>query len=137
MAKKHTPSCGEEACSPEDIKPVSDSRTALAEPITHGCPQTQRQTLGNIIYRLPSKGALAGSVYRHSCRVVEGLISKHGPITFKIGITHDALWRWTNRLYGYQHSSEKFSHMVVCYTSNEPHSVAMLEAALIDKYQCF
>ena len=137
MANKHTPNCGEEACSPEDMKPVSDSQTTPVEPTIHVCPQTQGQTLGNIMYRLPSKGAVCGSVYRHFCRVVEGLISKHGPITFKTGITHDAIWRWTNRPPGYQQPSEKFSHMVVCYISNEPHSGAMPEAAPIDKYQCF
>ena len=95
----------------------------------------QNQSSENIIFQLPCSGALAGTVLRHSIRIVEQLFEKHEPMTFKIGITHNAGWRWENKLYGYRRAPEKWSQMVVLYQSNEPYSVGMLEAALIEKYQ--
>lgn len=95
----------------------------------------QAQTLDCIAFRLlPKKDALAGSILKHCVSVAGCLIEKHRPLIFKIGVTHNAVWRWENVLYGYGVARELWSSMVVMHISEEPYSVAMLEAALIDKF---
>ena len=90
---------------------------------------------GQVEFQLPPLHALSGAVYRHCTNVLEQLLESQSPMTFKIGFTHDPLWRWGNSLYGYSKSREQWTMMIVIYTASEPHSAAMLEAALIDKYQ--
>lgn len=100
--------------------------------------QTQVENLypGQIDFQLPRLHALSGTVVRHCSNLIEQLQASQSPMTFKIGYTHDALWRWGNSLYGYAKSKDKFSfsNMIVAYVSEEPFSASMLEAALIDKY---
>ena len=91
--------------------------------------------MGCISFKLPSFDALAGGVLRHCVKTIDGLIDNQYPLIFKIGFTHNCVWRWANSLYGYQMSVDNFSHMDVLYIATEPFSVAMLEAALIEKYQ--
>ena len=59
------------------------------------------------------------------------------PMIFKIGYTHNPVWRWTNRLYGYVLDKHKYTNMVVMYQSDECRGPAMLEACLIDIYRSF
>ena len=62
--------------------------------------------------------------------------AKHDPMIFKIGYTHNAVWRWCNNLYGYKFDKiHKWERMVILYKSNEPFGPAMLEASLIDMFQ--
>ena len=99
--------------------------------------QTQMEKLypGQIDFQLPRLHALSGTVVRHCSNLIEQLLASQSPMTFKIGYTHNALWRWGNSLYGYVKSKDRFSNMIVAYVSEEPFSASMLEAALIDKYQ--
>lgn len=88
-----------------------------------------------IRFTLPPADALSGVVLRHAVRTIETLFSKHAPMIFKVGFTHNPVWRWENKLYGYSWSRDKWSNMEVLYVSGEPFAPAMLEAALIEKYQ--
>ena len=88
-----------------------------------------------ISYNLPADGSLAGKVLLHASREMEKLFRKHEPMIWKVGYTHNPLWRWTNDLYGYSSARDKWSSMVVLYISKEPFGPAMLEAALIDKFR--
>ena len=64
------------------------------------------------------------------------LFSKHDPMIFKIGYSHNVTWRWSNTLYGYQFDrADKWTKMVILYESTEPFGPAMLEASLIDLYK--
>lgn len=87
-----------------------------------------------ITFDVPRDGACSGIVLKHSKRVLTLLFAKHDPCIFKIGFTHKPSWRWENQLYGYGKSVDRWTNMVVMYVSHEPHSAAMLEAALIDIY---
>ena len=87
---------------------------------------------------LPKPGATAGRILDHSIQFFEKLVSKHKPMTFKFGITHDAAVRWQNRKFGYIHAKgDKFDHMVVIYAASNPYGPAFLEAALIDRFSSF
>ena len=66
---------------------------------------------------------------------MEKLFNEHEPMIWKVGFTHNPAWRWANELYGYAKDIAKWEHMEVLYLSTEPFSAAMLEAALIDKFQ--
>ena len=104
---------------------------------THTSLATQQQkasALSCIAFKLPEWKAVSGSVISHAIRVIENLFSLWAPMIFKIGITHDPVWRWSNPIYGYSSARDKWSNMVVYYCSSEPFGPAMLEAALIEKY---
>ena len=88
-----------------------------------------------ISFQLPAVQALAGSVVRHSSSVLENLFGKWSPLIFKIGFTHDPIWRWSNTKYGYRWEAAKWDHMIIFYLANEPFGPSMLEAALIDKFR--
>ena len=90
---------------------------------------------GQIQFRLPRLGALAGNVVHHATNVLEEVFLVQSPCTFKIGFTHCPLWRWGNKVYGYAASKDKWSTMFILYLTAEPYSPSMLEAALIDKYK--
>ena len=105
------------------------------DPSRKAASDSGHQSSEDIVFQLPCSGALAGTVLRHSIKIVEQLFEKHAPMTFKFGITHNADWRWGNKMYGYRTAPEKWRQMVILYQSNEPYSVGMLEAALIEKYE--
>jgi len=85
---------------------------------------------------LPPKGATAGRALQHAKSVLMDLFSKHDPMIFKIGYSHNVTWRWSNTLYGYQFDrADKWTKMVILYESTEPFGPAMLEASLIDLYK--
>ena len=90
---------------------------------------------GCIGFSLPPLGALAGRVLRHAVSEIEKLFAKHEPLIWKVGYTHNALWRWSNKLYGYAKAVDKWERLEVLYIASEPFSPAMLEAALIEKFQ--
>ena len=107
--------------------------SALAMPSLQSIVE-ETSAIGSIDFRLPKLGALAGAVLKHATLVVDSLFERHAPMLFKLGYTHNPCWRWSNHLYGYCHAVDKWSNMRVLYIAMEPYSVAMLEAALIDKY---
>ena len=86
-------------------------------------------------YMLPPKGALAGRVLQHAKATMATLFSKHEPMIFKIGYSHNVYWRWSNSLYGYKLENAKWEKMVVLHQSEESAGCAMLEACLIDIYK--
>lgn len=90
---------------------------------------------GCIAFRLPNANAVAGKVLQHAVNTLESLFVRESPLIFKVGITHNPAWRWSNGLYGYCRAPEKWSHMLLLFESSEPYGPAMLEAALIHKYQ--
>ncbi|CAE7231109.1 unnamed protein product [Symbiodinium microadriaticum] len=93
------------------------------------------ESIGCIAFKLPPFGSLAGKALKHCLDELSRLFDKHSPLIFKIGWTHDASWRWANDLYGYARSIDKWTNMDILYIAKEPFSPAMLEAALIEKYQ--
>ncbi|CAE7697717.1 unnamed protein product [Symbiodinium sp. CCMP2592] len=90
--------------------------------------------MGCIIFNVPSRNALAGRVVQHCMKEIDIILAVQKPLIFKLGFTHNPVWRWANRVYGYGKAKEKWSHMMILYISEEHFGPAMLEAALIDKY---
>lgn len=88
-----------------------------------------------ISFILPKANAVAGAVLEHGIKVIERTFSRQDPCIFKVGFTHNPVFRWCNDTYGYAHAVEKWSDMIVFYASPEPFSAAMLESALIEKYR--
>ena len=93
------------------------------------------QALGTIEFQTPKPNLSAGAVLQHAIRRMEALFSKEEPLIFKVGWTHDPIWRWGNTMYGYKFDRDCWAGMVVLFASHEPHGPAFLEAALIDRYQ--
>ena len=90
----------------------------------------------DIQWWLPKRVTTAGSVVRHYTCSINTLLNAHAPMSFKIGFTHNPIWRWQNSLYGYKlDKAAKWQTMEVLYVAAESYGPAMLEAALIDKYQ--
>ena len=95
----------------------------------------EAEAVGCILFQVPKNSLSAGAVLQHAIRRVEVLFSKEEPLIFKIGWTHNPIWRWSNSLYGYKYARDCWSGMNVLFASHEPHGPAFLEAALIEKYQ--
>lgn len=114
--------------TPVDCEPP-DFQTSLQHLID------QASAISSIHFALPKSNAVAGAVLSHAIRIVEKKFSQHDPMIFKLGYTHNPHWRWCNTIYGYGHACEKWSTMTILYAAPEPFSPAMLEAALIEKYQ--
>ena len=83
---------------------------------------------------LPLKVTTAGVVLKHAVQVVENIFESWSPMIYKFGFSSSPKVRWENRKYGYAHDRDKWERMVVLYLASEPWSPAMLEAALIDRY---
>lgn len=93
-------------------------------------------SMGCIHFRIPKDpNWSAGRVLQHCISVIQSLFSKHEPLTFKFGYSHNPCWRWENDLYGYRHAKEKWSDMVVLWVSDEASGPAMLEASLIEMFK--
>ena len=88
-----------------------------------------------ITWRLPKLARTAGGVLTHCIKTVESLQAKHYPMIFKFGMTHDAARRWDNPQYGYMYEKDKWDAMCVLFLAPEKFTPAMLEAALIEKFQ--
>ena len=119
----------------EPAKMLGDSRKTETRSPRFKALETECQTVGCISFSLCDLNATAGKILRHSVQVLDALFKQHEPLTFKIGYTHNPIWRWTNPTYGYAVAREKWSKMLCFHYSKEPYSAAMLEAALIEKYQ--
>jgi len=98
---------------------------------------SQCETLGCISLKLCKDvfNASAGTILHHSIRVLESLFTREEPLIFKVGFSHNPVWRWKNEIYGYVKAREKWSDMIILHYGKEPFTAAMLEAALIEKYK--
>ena len=112
------------------VQPAKTQQTATAQRAAH----RMLEDASGITYNLAPANSLAGAVLVHTIRVVENLFDRYQPLVFKIGFTHCPFFRMTNSLYGYSNGSE-FRDMVVLHQDKDPGGPAMLEAALINKYQ--
>ena len=92
-------------------------------------------SIGCIDFRLPLSHVTAGGVLQHALKTIAGLFARNDPMIFKVGFSHDPVWRWSNPMYGYACSREKWTNMCVLYMSEEPYGPAMLEAALIQEHK--
>ena len=116
--------------------PTTRLRSHVSPPSDFACLTTGCNNDGFLDSMLPPEGATAGKVLRHAKSAMMTLFAKHEPMIFKIGYSHNAIWRWSNSLYGYKFDKmHKWSNMVVLYESTEPFGPAMLEASLIDLFQ--
>lgn len=86
------------------------------------------------MFKLCAPDSSAGVVLRHAIRTLENLLRQEYPLIFKIGFSHNPIWRWQNQMYGYSYAKEKWSHMWILHYTHEPYTCAMLEAALIEKF---
>ena len=95
------------------------------------------RTVGRIEMKMGdlNSASTAGAILQHSIRTLERLFVEQEPLIFKIGFSHNPVWRWTNDVYGYQHAREKWSNMDILFYCKEPYSPAMLEAALVEKFK--
>ena len=89
----------------------------------------------DIEWCLAARATTAGGVLSHAIHIVNRLSHRYAPMIFKIGFTHDASWRWENTIYGYKWQRDKWEKMCLLHIAEEPFSPAMLEAALINKFQ--
>ena len=64
-----------------------------------------------------------------------GLSRKQDPCIFKVGFTHNPVFRWCNGTYGYAHSVEKWSDMTVFYASPRAIQRRYAWKSLIEKYR--
>ena len=83
---------------------------------------------------IPNKNATAGQVLKHVFTTLERHLEKYAPSIYKIGYTHDPVWRFYNSHYGYVNNREKWEGMTVLYVSDESVSPAFVEAAAIQKH---
>ena len=95
----------------------------------------EARSIGCIDFKLPPLHSTSGVVLTRAVGSMENLFLKHYPMIFKVGFCHDPVFRWCNSLYGYSTAKEKWTTLCVLYMSDEPYSVSMLEAALIEKYR--
>ena len=85
-------------------------------------------------YKLPKPGATAGRILAHATSEFGVLYEKQSPMTFKFGITHNPIFRWYHRPYGYKYGVEKFEHMLIVYAASNPIAPAFLEASMIQQF---
>lgn len=94
----------------------------------------------SLTLRLPKPRASAGLVLRHCAEVFQQVHDQNKPMTWKFGLTHDAVMRWTNPAFGYSCSNkkmDKFDYMIVLYAASQCHGPAFLEASLIQRFGSF
>lgn len=136
-----TPTLAAKGITLDSEQPVSSSTTDL--PKLHGNVSAFHvgahslcDSLEFLDYKLPPPGVSAGRVLQHAKSVLSTLIQKEQPLIFKVGYTHNPMFRWANTLYGYQVGRyHKWSKMLVLFESTEAAGPAMLEAALIQLFR--
>lgn len=106
----------------------------LKLPRTHSCFGLIERD-DKLDYDLPRKGAVAGHILRHCYSVLDLYLKKWQPMTFKVGYTHCAYFRFYNQKFGYIGCIDKFEHMVIVYAADETISPAFVEAAMIEKFK--
>ena len=129
----------EKSCSPapvQKMRPVSwqsHVRGTMNDPrITSMMDEIEEHE--SISLWLPTRATSAGLVLQHCLQVIDAIHESHAPMTYKVGFSHNVIHRWSNHRYGYMWEKDKWQKMVVLFISKEPWSIAMLEAALIDRY---
>ena len=95
----------------------------------------ESQRLILLTFRLAAYGSVAGKCLQHARAELQRLVDEEGPLIFKIGFTHDPLWRICSPLYGYWRDLDSWTNMLILYASSEPYSAGMLEASLIDRFR--
>lgn len=87
-------------------------------------------------FQLPKKCCLTGAILRRAFACIDRALSKHGPMVFKFGFTHDPHFRFRNAKFGYSHDPhQKWQAMVLVYVSSHATGPAFLEAALIERFK--
>lgn len=95
----------------------------------------EAHSLGCIDFKLPPINATSGVVLSRAIDAMECLFRKHYPMIFKVGYTHNCVFRWCNPIWGYvTEKDNKWTNMCVMNLASEPYSVSMLESALIEKF---
>lgn len=107
----------------------------LTFPRTHRCFELIEND-DKLDYDLPRKGAVAGQILNHCYTVLDAYLQKWQPMTFKVGYTHCAYFRFYNPIFGYSTSIDKWERMVVVYAAAETISPSFVEAAMIEKFKC-
>ena len=87
-----------------------------------------------IDYDLPPKASLAGTILKHVYRSIEKQRNKTWPMTFKVGVTHDPIFRYTNPLFGYTLDKPAWDGMRVVFCTHDPAAASFTEAAAIQKF---
>ena len=94
------------------------------------------QNFGGLAVGIPKECCLTGAILRHAFACIERALSKHGPMVFKFGFTHDPHFRFRNAKFGYSHDPhQKWQAMVLVYVSSHATGPAFLEAALIERFK--
>ena len=89
-----------------------------------------------IDFSLPPRNSLPGAVLKHVFQTVDAICEREWPLIYKVGYTHDAVWRFRNSLYGYSHDRfHQWDRMRVLYAAPETISPAYVEAALIQRHK--
>ena len=86
-------------------------------------------------YDLHRCGATAGQVISHAKAVIQRALDSKSPMTFKVGFTHCAWFRFYNRTFGYIHARDGWEGLCTLYAASDLVSPAYLEAALIHLFQ--
>ena len=88
-----------------------------------------------IDYQLPRRQALPGEILKHIYTCIERFRSKKWPMVFKVGVTHNPVFRYENDLFGYKFERTKWDGMRVVFCSHHSTSAAFAEAATIQKFK--
>jgi hypothetical protein len=77
---------------------------------------------------------LAGHILRHCCEAIEQVL-RQGLTVFKIGVSVDPVFRWSNKRYGYAHDRvDPFQCMIVLARLSTAEGAGLLEASLIKAF---
>lgn len=87
-----------------------------------------------ITYDLCQKGALPGRVLKHVFGAIDKYRKAARPCIFKVGLTHDPVFRFTNDKFGYIHAKPPWDGMKVVFCSYESISTSYVEAAAIQRF---
>ena len=77
----------------------------------------------------------SGDVLEHIKGVIDRVVIRLKPATFKIGFTHDPAFRWNNRTFGYIREVDKWTGMMVVWAGSNATVGAYVEAAMILHYK--
>lgn len=90
----------------------------------------------HIDYALPPRVSMSsGDVLEHIKAVIDRVVIRLKPATFKIGFTHDPAFRWNNRTFGYIREVDKWTGMMVVWAGSNATVGAYVEAAMILHYK--
>lgn len=89
-------------------------------------------------YRLPKKPTmLPGQILKHCYDVVDNVLESQYPCIYKVGLTHDAHFRFYNQKFGYRYERDKWEKMLVLHAASESISPGFIEAAIIQRHKGF